>query len=646
MIVRLALSVVLALLGVGSGGLPTVVDAPSGATLGSSTASVVPAQDAGDAVADEVEVTQVEVVVAPLDEDGEVAPTEELQAADADPGALAADEPVGDGRVASEVLETDGFQTLGVTWPAETDPTGLDPQVRTRAVDGTWSQWQALEIGDSAPDAGSADAAAAGARGGTDSLWVGEADAVQVSFSAVTEVGPEGLDLTLVDAPATTSTAGAVEGAAWSGELTTTGAAFVQTSTAEAPTVISRSEWGARAQACTPNVATALVGAVVHHTAGSNSYSTVAQAQQQIRGDQAYHIDGRGWCDIGYNFIVDKWGNIYEGRANSLTKAVVGVHAGGFNTGTLGVSMLGTYDYAPSAATQRSVAQIIGWRLGAYGVNPEGTMRFTTLGGQNSSVPANTTVTLPRVIGHRDVAYTACPGNGGYAALPAIRSMASSFSFDQRFTQSNAVVKAMYEDLLGRAPDSGGLQSWSAMLAGGADGAALVRALTSSEEYIRLSITRAYQEVLGRAPESSGMAYWYERITSGTATVDDVKRRFYDSDEYFNRSGGTPEGYTDLLYRTMFERSASAKEATYWSGRITAIGRSAVVDAIWFSTEAAQYRAGGYYRTFLDREPDATGLRFWAKVLLDEGEGAVRIGIAGSDEYRALALKQYGTSAT
>src|SRR5665647_2868216 len=112
---------------------------------------------------------------------------------------------------------------------------------------------------------------------------------------------------------------------------------------APVPTIITREQWGARPQVCTPDVATThgLIGAVVHHTAGSNGYSTIAEAMQQIRGDQAYHIDGRGWCDIGYNFVVDKWGNIYEGRANSLTRPVIGVHAGGFNTGTVGVSMLG-----------------------------------------------------------------------------------------------------------------------------------------------------------------------------------------------------------------------------------------------------------------------------------------------------------------
>ena len=83
----------------------------------------------------------------------------------------------------------------------------------------------------------------------------------------------------------------------------------------------------------------------------------------------------------------------------------------------------------------------------------------------------------------------------------------------------------------------------------------------------------------------------------------------------------TREAYVDLLYQTMFERSASENERAYWSGQIDVIGRSKVVDAIWFSHEAALYRAGGYYRTFLKREPDAAGQAYWAKILLSSGRG-------------------------
>lgn len=532
----------------------------------------------------------------------------------------------GDDRVTTEVLERATFESVGVTWAAGADAAALDPRVRTRASDGTWSPWLTLPVSDEAPEPGSADADGAQARvtrDGTDPLWVGEADAVQVSFAAGTAL-PADLRLALVDAPEPTG-----------GPL----AAEVTAEAAGAPAYISRASWGARPQVCQPDVAKSLVGAVVHHTADPNDYASVDDAMRRLRADQAYHIDGRGWCDLGYNVVVDKWGNLYEGRAGSLSAAVVGVHAGGFNTGTLGVSMLGTYDAAPSAATQHTVAQIIGYRLGYYGVDPSGTMTYHTYGGENSRY-GEAVLTLPRVIGHRDVAYTACPGNGGYAALPAIRAEASSYSYSERFRQSRAVVQALYKDLLGRAPDPGGLDAWSSALLGGSQ-PALVLSLTSSDEYVRLRITAAYQAALGRDPDPSGLAYWTQRIKAGTATVDDVLRRFYDSDEYVRRGGGTMTGYVSLLYQTMFDRPATDAEATWWASWGNQRGRSAMVDTIWFSAEAAQFRAARYYRLFLARDADLAGAVAWGQVLLSQGEGAVRAGIAGSEEYRRLALTRF-----
>jgi hypothetical protein len=525
------------------------------------------------------------------------------------------------------VLERATFESVGVTWAAGADATALDPRVRTRSTDGAWSPWRELPVSDEAPEAGApdagGDASARTTRDGTDPLWVGDADAVQVSFASGTAL-PGELRLALVDAPAVVG-----------GPI----AADVTAAAAGAPAYIARSAWGARPQVCQPDVARSLVGAVVHHTADPNDYASVNDAMRRLRADQAYHIDGRGWCDLGYNFVVDKWGNLYEGRAGSLSAAVVGVHAGGFNTGTVGVSMLGTYDAAPSAATQHTVAQIIGYRLGYYGVDPSGTMTYHTNGGENSRYGA-ATLTLPRVIGHRDVAYTACPGNGGYAALPAIRAEASSYSYSERFRQSRSVVQALYQDLLGRTVDPGGLDAWSSALLGGSQ-PALVLSLTGSDEYVRLRITGAYQAALGRDPDPSGLAYWTQRIKAGSATVDDVLRRFYDSDEYVRRAGGTMTGYVSLLYQTMFDRPATDAEASWWASWGDQRGRSAMVDTIWFSMEAATYRASRYYRVFLGRDADAAGAAAWGGVLLTQGEGAVRAGIAGSEEYRRLALTRY-----
>ena len=606
--------------------------------------SVVPAertQPTADDAADvpDGSLAEVEVVV-PAVTAGEIEESPEVMAGRADASVVVADEVVAD-RVASEVVETDGFQTLGVTWPEGSDVAGLAAQVRVRA-DGEWSGWLELEEVSDAPDAGTADAVNA-VRGGTDPLWVGDADAVQLSFAASADGGPDDMALVLVGSEEVPLAADdVIVGAEVAGAAIIEQASYTQglLAAAASPAVISRAAWGARAPVCAPDVATQLVGAAVHHTAGSNDYATVAQAMQQIRNDQRYHIESRGWCDLGYNFVVDKWGNIYEGRANSLTQPVIGVHSGGFNTGTVGVAMLGTYDALPSVATQQSVGQIIGWRLGYYGVTPSGTMTYHTYTGENSKFQ-DQDVVLPRVFGHRDVAYTACPGNGGYAALANIRVIADSYSYGARFGQAGAVVQALYADILGRGVDPTGMQTWSDLLVSGAGGPALVATLTGSDEYIMLRIRQAYREVLGREPEPQGMADWYRAIRSGAATVDDVQRQFLRSAEFMALAGNTNEGYVRRMYASALGREAQPEEVAFWVGQINRLGRDRATDAIWFSMEAALWRAGAYYRTFLKRDPDPEGQMVWAQVLLRSGEGAVRIGIAGSEEYRWRALLRY-----
>lgn len=645
MITRFVLAVSLVLSGTALSG---IVDDPGptpAAPPPSGTSDVAP-EPAGDAPAPEdlgeVTVTEVEVVVPPADPaSGEVrqdeATRERLAEAEEAPDALAADE-VSAGRVETEVLEAGTFQTVGVTWPGEAEVGELDIAVRTRA-DGVWSGWTPLTPADDAPDPGTPDAENA-ARGGTDPLWVGDAEAVQVSFAPTGEAGPEDLALTLVDTPPVPESM--ADGVAGPGTARTVNALYTgPVATSTAPRIISRSEWGARAQVCTPAVATKLVGAVLHHTAGSNSYSTVAEAMRQIRGDQAYHIDGRQWCDLGYNFVVDKWGNIYEGRANSLAKPIVGVHAGGFNTGTVGISMLGTYGSAPSAATTEAVAQIIGWRLGQYGVDPRSSMTYWTGVGQNSKYQ-NQNVHLPRVFGHRDVAYTSCPGNGGYSALPGIRDRAATLSSSQRFRQAEAVVRAMYQDLLDRTPDANGLADWSFTLANGGTAVDVTTAITRSEEYNRRKIAEAYRTVLGRSTDEPGVLSWLAAIGAGTVRIDEIANHLVASEEFYLRSGGDDAGLVQAMYTSLLGREGSAEEITYWTSRVPRVGRAGVITAVTGSREAAQRKVQQNYRHFLGRFPDIPGQSLWTDVFLAQGEAAVRANIVGSEEYRLRAVQRFG----
>ncbi|WP_431837348.1 DUF4214 domain-containing protein [Cellulomonas sp. Y8] len=570
------------------------------------------------------------------------------QSVDPGSGDVVADALVADGRVVTEAVETADVQTLGITWPEGAETADLAPQVRTREGD-TWSDWSDLEVSDTSADPGSADAAHE-TRAGTDSFWIGEADAVQLAFPATAEGGPDDMKLTLVGSelvdPAAAGVQGEVEGASAAGDAVALSAVYRSDSAASVrtvasqPAVISRAQWGARGQICAPDVAKSLVGAVVHHTAGSNAYSTVAQAMQQIRNDQAYHIDGRGWCDLGYNFVVDKWGNIYEGRANSLTQPVIGVHAGGFNTGTVGVAMLGTYSSAPSAATQQAVGAIIGWRLGAYGVDPQGWMSYATGMGENSRFQ-NTTVSLPRVFGHRDVSYTACPGDGGQAALQNIRTIASQSKPGLPAAQASAVVRAMYQDLLGRAADASGLAKWSGQLQTGTPLKSVSTSLSSSREYASVRVQAVYRDVLGRAADDAGLRSWVDRVQAGSVPVDGVALEFMSRQEFYGVAGGTDEAFVARLYQVVLGRAASAAEQATWAERIPALGRAGVATKISGSQESAERQVKDYYQLYFGRAVDLGGLQKWSAQLRQNGAPTVRISLTSSAEYLTRSTSRF-----
>ncbi|UOY01215.1 N-acetylmuramoyl-L-alanine amidase [Blastococcus sp. PRF04-17] len=208
----------------------------------------------------------------------------------------------------------------------------------------------------------------------------------------------------------------------------------------------------------TPRVASTLKAATVHHTAGSNSYAA-ADVPGILRGIYRYHAVTLGWGDIGYNALVDKYGRIWEGRAGGLAQPVVGAHAGGFNTYTFGVSMLGNYDVVPTTpAMINSVSSIIGWKLGLHNVDPYGSAVLTS-GGTNKYA-AGTAVRLPAIFAHRDTKSTACPGKYGVAKMGEIRARA--FGYDM----AESYVRALYQDMMGRGADATGLRNWTTLLSG------------------------------------------------------------------------------------------------------------------------------------------------------------------------------------
>jgi flagellar hook assembly protein FlgD len=186
------------------------------------------------------------------------------------------------------------------------------------------------------------------------------------------------------------------------------------------PDIVTRAQWGAdeKIVRAKPLIAKTLKLAIVHHTVSLNDY-TPAQAAAIVRGIETYHVKGNGWNDIGYNFLVDRYGTIYEGRAGGITRDVIGAHSEGFNTGTVGISLIGNFQTAaPPAAMQDALVSLLAWRLDVAHIDPLSTVAYTS--GGNSKYKAGKVVTLNAISGHRDTYFTECPGIAAYRLLPAI----------------------------------------------------------------------------------------------------------------------------------------------------------------------------------------------------------------------------------
>lgn len=193
------------------------------------------------------------------------------------------------------------------------------------------------------------------------------------------------------------------------------------------PGIVTRGGWGADESLREKGfVYTDKVDAAfVHHSATGNNY-TCAQAPSVIRGIYRYHTESMGWRDIGYNFLVDKCGTIYEGRAGGVANPVMGAHTLGFNSNTAGVAVLGTFDSTnPPAVAVTGVAQLTAWKLGLHGMDP-GAKTYLTSGGGNL-YEKGTKVRLNVISGHRDGFNTLCPGGKLYEKLGTVRSAAAGY---------------------------------------------------------------------------------------------------------------------------------------------------------------------------------------------------------------------------
>ncbi|MET8703561.1 peptidoglycan recognition protein [Kitasatospora sp. NPDC004723] len=318
---------------------------------------------------------------------------------------------------------TGRFELLGVTWDGPASALdGAAVRVRTRdAATGAWRGWQRLDVdGDEGPDT---PAAAGGARrAGTAPLWTGPSDGVAVEVTAGPAGPPSGLRVELVDpgrgAESSAARSTPAEPAA--------GGRRAAGNQAPRPGIVTRAGWGADESIREPGfVYTGQVRAVfIHHTATATAYEC-SDAPRVIRSIYLYHVQSNGWRDIGYNFLVDRCGTVYEGRAGGTDLPVHGAHTLGFNTDTAGVAAIGTYvSDAPPPELLTGLSRITAWKLGLTGRDAAGQVKLVS-GSSSSLYPAGTTVTFDAVSGHRDGVSTECPGAALYAKLPDIRSTAA-----------------------------------------------------------------------------------------------------------------------------------------------------------------------------------------------------------------------------
>ena len=305
----------------------------------------------------------------------------------------------------------------GVTWDANVD---LRADARYFQL-GAWGAWQEL-----AADGLAGDRPGSENRHGTEPFVVTGVDAIQVRVYDPTGI-PKGLAVRLYSSAAEPFDAQAATPALGTGGFsraaTTASAATPATPTTPTthdtgsdrlvdipqPVIHTRAEWGAKVPTEWFESVT-VQGAVVHHSAGTNDYLP-SDVPAILRSIQDLHIEGREFWDIAYNFLIDRYGGIWEGRAGGIDQAARGAHSHTFNPIATGVCIMGNFQEQPVPPVAiDSLVALLAWKLTLHGTAADGLMLHEGV--------------WPAIIGHKDIpeASTACPGKWLYALLPEIRA--------------------------------------------------------------------------------------------------------------------------------------------------------------------------------------------------------------------------------
>jgi hypothetical protein len=304
------------------------------------------------------------------------------------------------GRRLDPIAVPGGFDLAGLRWRGAGHPR---VELRARRAGGRWTPWlPAGHSHDHGPDRVAAPT-------GTDPVWFGRSTEVEVRVDRPLD----GLELHVVRA----------DGRA---RPLASAAARRRQLPAGAPPIILREEWGGDTLRTKGKPAYGTVEmAFVHHTVNANDYGPEDSAGI-VLAMARYHISSNGWNDLGYNFVVDRYGQIFEGRAGGIDQAVIGAQAQGYNAVSTGVANIGTFeDVGQTNEALNAMARLIAWKLALHGAPVTGTVTVTSAGGAANKHPAGRPVTFERISGHRDGDKTSCPGAALYAQLPELRRRAA-----------------------------------------------------------------------------------------------------------------------------------------------------------------------------------------------------------------------------
>jgi hypothetical protein len=303
------------------------------------------------------------------------------------------------------------FITPPVTAQHEFDLVGIGGEmrpveIRVREGDGGWSEWVETH--------------------GGDPVYVGGASEAQVRAA----FRPAG-DLHFVNVSGTAG--GFAERAlndfreSVNSAFISAASGFVASAASPKPKLVSRAKWGADlpdggCQPKGPPEYGEVRAGVIHHTVNANEY-TKDEAPGIVLGICSFHVNGNGWNDIGYQALVDRYGRVYTGRAGGVGAAVVGAQAQGFNAQTTAIASIGTHDTLKlNRKARAAVIRYLAWKLGLHGAVPAtSNVELTSAGGSASRYPAGQKIFPFRVIGHRDLGLTECPGDKLYTQITGIR---------------------------------------------------------------------------------------------------------------------------------------------------------------------------------------------------------------------------------